>query len=229
MTRELVTLSAALGLIAATATGQGMAPPDNLDAFPAVHQDDRVELAARLLTPKQVSQRFVSDLNRGYLVVEVVVKPKAPPFAVNRIDFVLRSEEPDVATGAQSADLAAATLQKTAPTSRGVRVMPQVGIGYETGSGGRYDPVTRTSRRGGLSTSVGVGVGLEGSRPSVTDTDRQVMAIELLEKGLPEGSHSRGVSGYLYFPWPDGDRPNAVELEFKGEEREIRLELPVQP
>jgi PAS domain S-box-containing protein len=118
-----------------------------------------VELAARLLTPDQVSRRFVSELNRGYLVVEVALAPKETPFEVNRTDFALRSSEPEIATGAQSPELAAATLQRTAPSSRGVRVMPQVGIGYETGSGGRYDPATRTYRRGGLTSSVGVSVG----------------------------------------------------------------------
>jgi hypothetical protein len=232
MNRPIVPLSAALTLfiltLAAGAAGQGTVPPENLDAFPAVHRGDRVELAARLLTPDQVSGRFVSELNRGYLVVEVALVPKETPFEVNRTDFALRSSQPEMATGAQSAELAAATLQRTAPSSRGVRVMPQVGIGYETGSGGRYDPATRTYGRGGLTTSVGVGVGLEESRPGATEADREVMTLELREKGLPEGLLSRKVSGYLYFPWPETERPATLELEFNGDGAKIRLELPVR-
>ena len=50
----------------------------------------------------------------------------------------------------------------------------------------------------------GVGVGVDPSGTSSgggdRDRDRANIEIELVERGLPEGSASKAVAGYLYFP-----------------------------
>jgi hypothetical protein len=39
------------------------------------------------------------------------------------------------------------------------------------------------------------------------------MELELTEKGLPEGTVSRPVAGYLYFPSPGKKKSNVYQLE----------------
>ena len=89
----------------------------------------------------------------------------------------------------------------------------QVGIGYERGR--VYDPATGQEQKvGGVYTSTGVGVGV-GTRggPARTERDREVMELELTEKGLPEGSTKKPVAGYLYFPLPEKKKSDAYQLE----------------
>jgi hypothetical protein len=50
----------------------------------------------------------------------------------------------------------------------------------------------------------GVGVAVSdggpGPKPGSTDKDRSAMETELSEKGLPEGTATAPVAGYIYFP-----------------------------
>jgi hypothetical protein len=52
------------------------------------------------------------------------------------------------------------------------------------------------------------------------------MEAELGEKGLPEGTASAPVAGYIYFPIASRKKPTNRQLEYKLGENKIVLPLP---
>lgn len=204
---------------------QGLTPRRNPADYPSHMERHELALGAALLTPDQVKASFVSDLNRGYLVVEVSVYPAKDHFLdVMRRDFVLKSTDSQVLGRPADPGAIALSLQKAAGSDREISLYPSVGVGYESGPVG-YDPVTGERRGGGLRTSAGMGVGVGRSSAGATEPDRSAMEIELSEKGLPEGSTDRAVSGYLYFPWKDRKKTGSLQLELisNGEPFNVRL------
>ncbi len=82
-------------------------------------------------------------------------------------------------------------------------------------SGRVSDPATGQERKeSGVYTSTGAGVGI-GTRggPARTERDREMMELELTKKGLPEGTVSRPVAGYLYFPFSEKKKSDVYQLE----------------
>jgi len=157
-------------------------------------------------------------------VVEVAVyPPKDKPLNVSLNDFVLRIKDTDIAEKPSSAKVIAGSLQKKARADRDVTVSPGYGVTYQSGRG--YDPVTGTTGGVTQTTGVVVGVGQRGPNPASTDKDRSAMEAELSEKGLPEGTASTPVAGYVYFPVSSRKR-NAVQLEYKLGEEKLVLQLP---
>jgi hypothetical protein len=217
--------AAALAASLSAAEAPGIRPLATAAEYPAHVSQDGLTIGAALLTPDQVRKHFVSDIHRAYLVVEVGVYPAGPAaFRVEPDAFLLRIPGQRASRPA-SPKAVAGVLQKTAPSQSDVTVYPSVGIGYESGPR-RYDPVTGDTRGGGWRTGVGVGVGVGGTRPASTEADRKTMEIELSEKGLPEGSFSKPVAGYLYFPLPAGKRPPAAyELEYDAPAGKLLLVL----
>jgi hypothetical protein len=180
---------------------QGTVPLKEAKHYPASITVDGVGIGAAILNPSQVKQRFVTDLGRDFLVVELALFPNngvdlaldAEKFAlrINRQEGALRSENPKVI---------AAALQQADESGRDIAVIPHVGVGYESG-GVRYDPTTGTYRRGGglyTSTGVAVVVGDPANSPP-SRKNEEVMALELTEKGLPAGTFQKPVAGHLYF------------------------------
>jgi hypothetical protein len=112
-----------------------------------------------------------------------------------------------------------------AQSDRDVVVSPSVEVGYE--SGGYYDPATGRRSGGGVYTGAGVGVGVggRGNGPASTDRDRYVMQLELTEKGLPEGSASKPVAGYLYFQLASKKKATR-QLEYASDNNKATLQLP---
>lgn len=191
---------------------EGIRPRPDANDYPAHGERNGAVIGAALLTADQVRGSFSSDLNRGYAVVEVGLFPRGP-FELSQGDFSLRVAGSKTVSRPVAPKTIAEVLQKRAPASRDIAVVPTVGIGYE--SGPVYDPATGR-RRGGWTTSTGVGVGIggPGDRPASTDKDRSVMEEELKDKGLPEGKISGPTAGYLYFPVPSRKKNAAYELEY---------------
>jgi hypothetical protein len=210
---------------------KGTVPRATPERYPVHATRDGLAIGAVLLTTDQVRKAFASELDRCCRVVEVAFYPqKDNPVKVSMNDFALRIAGTDVATKPSSAEVLAAKLQKKAapePDSHDVVVYPSAGVGYESGG---IDPVTGTRRSGGVFTSGGVGVGIGGSqppRPGSTDRDRRTMELELTEKGLPEGTASSPVSGYLYFSLPSNKGKKArQQLEYMLNGEKVTLELP---
>src|SRR5215831_17842591 len=182
---------------------KGTVPRSSAWRYPSHAEFDGASVGAVLLTAQEVQRTFASDLNRCCLVVEVALYPKGnKPLEVSWGDFTIRLAGTDTAAKPASAQLLAAVLQKKAQSDRDVVVSPSVEVGY--GSGDYYDPATGRRSGGGVYTGAGVGVGVggRGNGPGSTGRDRDVMQMELTEKGLPEGSAAKPVAGYLYFQLP---------------------------
>lgn len=205
--------------------GQGIKPGRNASEYPGHSEREDVAVGAVPLTAEQVRSTFVSDLNRGYLVVEVSIYPKAGQrLEINRRDFVLRGADNGILARPGDPKAIASTLQKAAGSDREVALYPSVGIGYESGPR-TYDPVTGEQRGGGLRTAAGVGVGVGSSQAGSTEQDRRAMELELAEKGLPEGETSKPIAGYLYFPLKARKKSGAFRLEWVTQGEPILLKL----
>lgn len=228
----------AIGLICAVSVyadaPRGTVPRAAAERYPAHAVHAGVGVGAILLTPEQARKAFASDLDRCCRVVEVALYPqKDAPVKISLDDFVLRISGSDLATKPSTAEVLAAKLQKKAspPPSDGrdVAIYPTAGVGYESGG---IDPITGQRRGGGVYTTAGVGVGIGGSqppRPGSSDRDRRTMELELGEKGLPEGTASAPVAGYLYFTLPSGkekDKKAAHQLEYTLNGEKVVLQLP---
>lgn len=205
---------------------KGTVPRASATAYAAHAEIDGAAIGARLLTPEQARKVFVSDVNRCCVVIEVAVYPaKDKPLDVSLNNLVLRVNNEEVASKPMSASVAAAKLQKAAASQRDVTVSPTVGVGYETGG---FDPVTGSNRGHGVYTQAGVGVGVGGGgpQPGSTEKDRSAMQTELSEKGLPEGSTSTAIAGYVYFPISSKAKKNTTrELEYQINGKKVVLAL----
>lgn len=222
--KHLTTFFALAAAALAGDSGPGLKPAAKATEYPQNAEGKMVAIGARLLSPDQVSSAFATDLERGYVVVEVALYPKEGKLDIGPGDFSLRLAGTDLSARAASPKLIASTLQRAASRDRDITVHPQVGVGYETGGGG-YDPVYGTTRRGGWTTSTGVGVGIggRGQGPASTDRDRKTMEAELSEQQLPETVTATAVAGYLYFPLKAKSKTAAYDLEYDSAHGKVVL------
>jgi hypothetical protein len=192
----------------------GMKPKFEALDYPAHAAANGAAIGARLLTPAQVRSSFSTDLEPGYVVVEVAVYPKdGTQLDLGPGDFTLRIAGTDISTRPAAPRTVAAILQKAGARDRDIALYPAVGVGY--GSGRGYDPMYG-GRRGGWNTSTGVGVGVGAPRPASTDADRKTMELELGDQQLPEKVITAPVAGYLYFPLENRKTDTAYVLEYRG-------------
>jgi hypothetical protein len=206
------------------AAPKGTVPRSSAEKYALHALRDGFSIGVVPLTPEQARKQFVSDVNYCCVVVEVALYPaKDGKLEVSVNDLVLRQNGAEVGDKPASAKVVASKLQKQAASTKDVTVYPSVGVGY--GSGG-YDPATGTRVPGGVYKQVGVGVGIGGGTQSgSTDKDRAAMETELSEKGLPEGTASTPVSGYVYFPVTR--KKNAtLTLEYTVRGEKVALKLP---
>jgi len=222
-------ISLAILLAAALLLGaQGTVPLKKAADYRNHIEADGIGVGALILNDSQMKQRFVADLNREYLVVEVALYPKdGKEMKVQPEKFVLHVAGEDRAIRGENPKVIAASIQKSEDSKRDIAIVPHVGVGYESGRRG-YDPATGTyGRSGGVYTSTGVAV-VMGESSLSNPKNEEVMAIELSEKGLPEGTCAKPVAGHLYFRvGKDTFKDNKVkfELTFELEGKETTLAL----
>jgi len=206
---------------------RGTVPKPAANRYPSHAEKDSVSVGAALLTSDEVRKTFVSEVNRCCVVVEVALYPsKDKPQPVSLDDFAVRVMGSETAVKPSSAKVVAASIQKSAESQRDVTVSPSVGVGHESGT--YVDPVTgaRTSRHGTYTeVGVAVGIGEPGSYPGSSERDRDTMQTELSEKGLPEGTTSAPVAGYLYFPLTK-KKNTTLQLECVLNGNKVVLTLP---
>jgi hypothetical protein len=209
----------------AGATSKGVTPRASAARYAAHAELGGVTVGATMLTPDEVRQIFITDLNRCCVVFEIALYPeegKTPEIA--RQDFTFRVEGTNIAAKSSSPKLLALTLQLTSRSEPDYTPHGSVGVTY--GSGG-YDPTTGQPRGRGVGTSAEVGVGAGGSDTQPTETDRQFMELELTKKSLPEGRIAAPVAGYLYFPLTKKNKKKAArQLEFTLAGQKVALTLP---
>jgi hypothetical protein len=181
------------------------------------------QIGASCLSRVDVQREFSTELNRGYMVVEVALYPEnGKSVELDPGQIFLRLTEEGKPIRPAEAKTIARSLQQANAGDRDVTVYPSIGVGYETK---RYDPNTGQTYPGGWTTDVGVGVGIGNGGAGATDEDRKVMELELTEKGLPQGKFSAPVSGYVYFPAPK-TLVTSVVLDLTIAGRQTRLTLP---
>lgn len=224
-----------LGLAALTiltlpllATGpQGTVPRGMALEYPAHAQANGAAIGARLLTAKQVHSNFSTDLNSCCAVVEVALYPaQGKSIDVSLNDFALQAANTDEAEKPSSATLLAAELQNhnvESAQGTGVQVSPVMHVGYESG----IDPITGQRVHGvDYGVGVGVGVGADPSMPAAsTPRDRDVMQLELSEKGLPQVAASAPVAGYIYFRLSKNNKKTPHYLEYTLNGKKLSLKL----
>jgi hypothetical protein len=227
MKRKCLWAAAVLGVVSlAVAAPKGTVPRASVERYPVHTVRDGVGVGVVLLSREQVRKAFASDVDQCCAVAEVALYPaKDKGLEVSLNDFVLRVSGTDTAAKAASAKLVATSLQRKAGSGRDVTVSPTVGVGYESAG---YDPVTGGRTSGGVTRSAGVMVGIGGSGPNSgsTDKDRAAMETELGEKGLPEGSVSAPVAGYVYFPLASRKKGTPLQMEYTLKGNKFVLNLP---
>jgi hypothetical protein len=189
-------------------------PRADAASYPVYLQQQQFSVGARLLSAKEVEQKFSTPLGKRYLVVEVGLFPSASQTLQLRPEnFTLRAGSDDQAFfPATSSDIAKVLA---GPGSRNPRFFPTLGLGYGAGGWGR-----------GVSTGVGVGVGSGPYPRRVSMTGDRVMENELRDKSLSEGSLTQPTAGYLYFPL-SGKRSANYNLELTRNGETMSLSLPV--
>jgi hypothetical protein len=229
--RSVICIKLLLSVIwVGSAWAQGTVPAGQVDSYDAHVQAKGYSIGARILTETEIQERFISEVYRGHTVVEVAIYPdNQGSVDVHRSDFTAAYSSSGPAHRAEKPAIVAARLQKTAPVYRDYTVVPQVGIGYETGSGTVYDPSTGGYReRGGWTTHTGVGIGVNKKRPGASDEDRKVTEMELTDKGLPEGLTQYPISGYLYFPMELKSGKGILHLTHRLQNQGlVRVEIPL--
>lgn len=214
---RILSIAAVLVLLACAAaqTSNGIKPRASVRDYPASAHTADLIIGAAPMSPKQVAHSFATDLNRGYIVVEIGVYPavgKTP--TLDPQDFVLRPRGMKEVLRPASPQVIAASLQRPEKSGHDITLYPTVGVVYGTGGG-----------VSGTATSVGVGVGIGGSAPAAsTPADRKVMETELTEKALPGGTLHKAVAGYLYFP-ASTNKKAVYRLEYASNGAVVSIDL----
>ena len=215
-----------LFVISALGNSDGTRPHSEASKYPISVEKGDFKLGARLLSKHEVMQAFVTDLNRGYVVVEVALYPGKDEIDLANTDFTLQISGLDAEFTPQDPARIAAGVQQTAPAQRQVGIIPYGSVGYESGPR-RNDRYGNQTGGRGVRTSVGVGVILDRNPPASTSQDRRVMQQELEDKGLPQGVTDAPIAGYLYFAVEKLPKNAEHQLEYATENGEtIVLLLP---
>jgi hypothetical protein len=206
---------------------RGTAPRSSSAKYKAHANHGGVSIGAELLTRKEVSKEFASDVNRCCLVVQVAVYPQRDePLNVSLDDFTLIVEGSDRPVRPLSATVVSAKLEKKKNSNGNVTATTGAGIGYESGT--YTDPSTGQPVHGhGVTTSTSVAVAVGDRVPAaVAEHDREVIERELSEKSLPEAKISIPVSGYLYFSLPKQKKDTKYRLEYVLKGETLNLQFP---
>ena len=205
------------------AVGQNLpAPRASAADYPVSRVQPVYSIGAKQLSKTQVRNSFATPLAGRYIVVEVGFYPAdSKTIHLQQTDFALRSSDGKDVVSPASPQTIASIYQKRPDSSRDVSLYPTANVGYVSGpdyggSGGRV--------RGPVY-GAGMGVGVDKNQSTAsTDSDRQTMELELLDKELQDADISRPVAGYLYFPVATNQKAN-YQLEYRGTGAGISLPL----
>ena len=172
-----------------------------------------MSVGAQWLTTEQIRRAFAMELHQSVLVVEVAIFPeKGAPLNISRSDFAVRNTGSEKASKPLHPRSVALTAERPSGSGVDTDAYEQVGIGIERGE--RIDPVTgQRERVGGVYTSTGTGVTVRSKGGQPTERELEAMERKLTDKGLPEGTVSSPVAGYLFFPFPDKKKVSPYDLE----------------
>jgi hypothetical protein len=205
------------------AVGQNApAPRAAAAAYPASKVRPVYSIGAKQLSKTEVRNSFATPLADRYIVVDIGFYPTdGKTISLNQSDFSLRtSDGKDLVSPASPATIAS-ICQKRPASSTDVTLYPTANVGYVS-----YPSYDGSGRRvSGPVYGVGMGVGVDKSpSAATTDSDRQTMEMELLDKELKDAEVSKPVAGYLYFPIPTKQKVE-YQLEYHGTDAVTSLPL----
>lgn len=198
-----------VGAIISTAqsTSSGVHPRSAPSDYSAVQRTGTGTYAASLLSPNQVKDLFAVDISKTYMVFEVACYPTSTGMAtIHPDDFLIKTgKNSEFVHPADAVTVASVIQRKNAPpppSNKDSEIYTSANIGYESGT----DPYTGR-RVHSVYTGAGVGVGpaqpgdpYPMPRAGGTSRDRAILESQLADKALPEGSFSKPVAGFVYFP-----------------------------
>jgi hypothetical protein len=205
------------------AVGQNApAPRAAAAAYPVSKVQPVYSIGAKQLSKTEVRNSFATPLADRYIVVDIGFYPAdGKTISLNQSDFSLRTTDgKDLVSPASPATIAS-ICQKRPGSSNDVTLYPTANVGYVS-----YPSYDGSGRRvSGPVYGVGMGVGVDKSpSAATTDSDRQTMEIELLDKELKDAEVSKPVAGYLYFPIPTKQKVE-YQLEYHGTDAVTSLPL----
>lgn len=194
---------AILGTCMAVAqTAPGVHPRTRPADYAAVAQRKTATYAASVLSAEEVKHIFPIDISKTYLVFEIAYYPSQAS-EIEPNNFLIAGKDSELVHPADATTVASVIQQKNSPRPPSNRqaVYTSASVGYESGT----DPYTGR-RVSGVYTGAGVGVGPADPGypypvpPGVTPQDRETLEGELDSRALPQGSFTKPVAGFLYFP-----------------------------
>jgi hypothetical protein len=208
------------------AVAQNTPPPrSSAAAYPASNARPVYSIGAKQLSKTEVRNSFATPLASRYIVVEIGFYPAdSKTISLKQSDFALRSSDGRDLASPANPETIASIYQKQPESGRDVTLYPTANVGYVSspdysGSGRRVS---------GPVYGVGMGVGVDKSpSTATTDSDRQTMETELLDKELKDAEVSKPVAGYLYFPIATKQKVE-YQLEYRGTDAVTSLPLKVR-
>lgn len=204
------------------------APRASAAAYPASKVQPIYSIGAKQLSKTEVRNSFATPLADRYIVVEIGFYPAdSKTVSLKQSDFVLRTSDTDV-TYAASPGTIARICQKQPASSRDVTLYPSANVGYVSYPSYDGNGTGNGRRVSGVVYGAGMGVGVDNTpSAATTDSDRQTMETELLDKELKDADVSKPVAGYLYFPITTKQKV-AYQLEYQGTDAVTSLPLKVR-
>ena len=190
---------------------------------------DDAEFSTRIiLDPSEITSLLGTDFDRGYLLLEMRVRPLYnSKLVLTRGDFMVRSRRTNERSTAMSPEEIAGTavlVMGEGRTSKPGGIFSQdtdpVIIGGTPGTG------TRPRALGGQGRSFGQGAGT--SRETIiTAEEREATSLlgRLQQLELPIGETREAVSGYLYFQVNAKHKLKTYELTYDGNVGEFQLKF----
>ena len=171
-------------------------------------ENDDAAVSATLLSEDEVKEKLGSNLGGFYVVVQVTVSPKVKPYAVNRDDFLLRTDR----DGELSRPFAPTQI-----AGKGALIVSQSGGGRGI-MADNHGPMWGGYPGGGRPQRMG-GDGIGSSSESETQTkvvrgqDKEnPLLAALTVQILPEKTVGEPLGGLLYFPMEPKQKPKDLEL-----------------
>jgi hypothetical protein len=208
---------------ACMAVGQNSpAPRASATAYPASKVQPVYSIGAKRLSKTEVQNSFATPLAGRYIVVEIGFYPAdSKTVSLKQSDFALRSSDGTDVVSPASPGTIASICQKRPDSSSDVTLYPTANVGYVS-----YPDYEGNGRRvSGPVYGAGMGVGVDKNPSAATsNSDRQTMEAELVDKELKDEEVSKPVAGYLYFPITTKQKVE-YQLEYHGTDAVTNLPL----
>jgi hypothetical protein len=198
------------------------APRASAGAYPVSKVQPVYSIGAKRLSKTEVQNSFATPLAGRYIVVEIGFYPAdSKTISLKQSDFALRTSDGNDVVSPASPQTIASIYQKRPQSGNDVTLYPTANVGYVS-----YPSYDGSGRRvSGPVYGVGMGVGVDKSTSAATtNSDRQTMETELLDKELKDAEVSKPVSGYLYFPITTKQKVD-YQLEYQGTDAVTSLPL----